>query len=87
MKKFIAGILFYVMVIPILESLVEMILGYIETLKIENTKKVTKGNIDIMELQAQTEQSYTNAIGFEVPSEEYYDEEEWEDKTKNKIGF
>lgn len=87
MKKFIFGIVFYIACIPIIESLVDLILSWIETKKIGNVKKVTIGNKEISDLQAQMEEVYTNAIGFQVPSDSEEYEDEYEDKLKNKIGF
>lgn len=92
MKKvycFIFGIVAYISLIPILESITEVICSNLEILKGIATKKVLKINKEINDLQSELEPIDTNCIGFEIPSEEYYeDDEEWEDdKLKNKIGF
>ena len=52
------------------------------------TKKVMVLNKDIQDLQAAMEPVATSCIGFEAPNTEYYDDDdEYEDKQKNKIGF
>lgn len=80
MKKiiiFIFGMLTTLAFIPIIESLVEIVLCSLEPLKAKSTKKVLKINKEINELQSELEPIDTQAIGFEIPSdEEYYDEED-----------
>lgn len=73
MKKFISGIVFGITVIPILDSVAELVCGSIEALKIENTKKVVKGNVEIAKMQEGIEEKpETVCMGFQVPSKEDY---------------
>ena len=73
MKKFISGIVFGITIIPILDSVAELICGSIEALKIENTKKVVKGNVEIAKMQEGIEEKpETVCMGFQVPSKEDY---------------
>jgi hypothetical protein len=43
-------------------------------------------NKEIEDLQMQLEPINTNCIGFEVPNQEEYEDDKWEED-KNKIGF
>ena len=73
MKKFISGIVFGITIIPILDSVAELICGSIEALKIKNTKKVVKGNVEIAKIQEGIEEKpETVCMGFQVPSKEDY---------------
>ena len=87
-KYFILGIVSYIAIIPIIESLTEIICGYMEILKGKSTKEVLKINNDIADLQTQLEPQDTNCIGFQYEPQEEYEDDDWEDdKLKNKIGF
>lgn len=57
MKKFISGIVFGITIIPILDSVAELVCGSIEALKIKNTKKVVKGNVEIAKMQEGIEEN------------------------------
>lgn len=88
MRKYILGMLTVICTVPILESLTELIQVVIEVPKGMLTKKVMTLNKDIQDLQAAMEPVATSCIGFEAPNTEYYDDDdEYEDKQKNKIGF
>lgn len=87
MKKFILGIFSVIFVIPILESITELICSWIEVLKVGSTKRVIIGNNEIADLQMQLEPIQTQAIGFSVPNNEDYYEDFEENRSKNKIGF
>ncbi len=79
------GVLFIVLILPLIQELSELMCLMLETLKSIFAKIVAKKNLEIEELNAP--EVNTNAIGFEIPScieEEYFEEEE---KHKNKIGF
>lgn len=71
---------------PILDSLTELLQVVLEIPKGKLSKCVIKINNEIQDIQAQSEPITTNCIGFEIPNEEYWDEEE-DCKQKNKIGF
>lgn len=94
LKCFVLGMATTIAIVPIVESLTEIILGKMEISKAKNTKSILKLNKDIEELQIQLGDFHDegNAIGFqieEVPDEdeddEDWDDEEWEDKTV--VGF
>ena len=79
--SYILGACTIVIFLPIVEELVNVILSWIEYLKILPGKLVIKGNAELQELQSnsETEEIDACAIGFhhyEPKTEEYYDEEE-----------
>lgn len=78
--SYILGACTIVIFLPIVEELVNVILSWIEYLKIIPSKLVLKGNAELQELQSDSdvESTDTCAIGFhyEPKTEEYYDEEE-----------
>lgn len=75
---YIIGILTGLILIPILEELLNVVLTWIEYLKIKPSILVSKGNKELLELQNDGE-SETSVIGFQYtpePDEEYDYEEE-----------
>lgn len=78
MKKFILGIFTAIAIIPITESLVDILIQHLEILKIHSTKCVLKGNKEITEMQVDSQEQDTVCMGFDMPSE-YYDEIEEEE--------
>lgn len=87
LKCYILGMVTIVVAMPIMEQIAEIICGSLEVLKGKNTKKVMQINKEIEDLQMQLEPINTNCIGFEVPNQEEYYEDDWEEENKNKIGF
>ena len=93
MKKltaYVLGMVSIIAVIPILESLTDLAIAHIESLKGNPIKKTLISNNEIADLQAQLEPVSGQAIGFAIPSEdEYYEDDEFEDKSssKCKVGF
>ena len=77
MKKFILGIFTAIAIIPIAESLVDVVIQYIELLKIHSTKCVLKGNQEIAEMQSE-DCELSQCVGFDMP-QEYYNEIDEED--------
>jgi hypothetical protein len=86
LKSYVLGIATIIVAIPILEQVTEVCCSQLETLKGNSIKKTLIINKEIAELQEQLEPTNINCIGFDVPSQEYYDEEE-DCRGKNKIGF
>ena len=79
--SFLCGIFAVSTAIPILEELTNLILTWIEYLKIVPSKKIAIGNKDLQDIignsEEYNEESY--AIGFEIPNkseenDDYYDE-------------
>lgn len=87
MKKYVFGFISGICLLPILDSLTELLQVVLEIQKGKLSKCVIKINNEIQDVQAQSEPITTNCIGFEIPNEEYWDDEEEDCKQKNKIGF
>ena len=92
LKIYILGMITALVALPIIDEVVEIICSFLEILKGTSTKKVVKINKEIEDLQIQLEPLEpinTNCIGFEIPSQDNYDEdwEEYNKNKKNKIGF
>lgn len=89
LKCYILGMVTIVVAMPIMEQIAEIICGSLEILKGKNAKKILKINKEIEDLQIQLEPINTNCIGFEIPSQDNYNEdwEEYNKNKKNKIGF
>ena len=93
MKKltvYALGMVSIITVIPILESLTDLAIAHIESLKCNPIKKILISNNEIADLRAQLEPVNSQLMGFAIPSEdEYYEDDEFEDKSssKCKVGF
>jgi hypothetical protein len=87
LKCYIFGMMTVILAIPIIEQITEIVCGGLEVLKGKNAKKVMQINKEIEDLQMQLEPINTNCIGFKVPNQEEYYEDDWEEENKNKIGF
>lgn len=80
--SYILGACTIIVFLPIMEELVNVILSWIEYLKIIPSKLILKGNAELQEIQNESEEmnSDTCAIGFHyVPEDnedDYYDDEE-----------
>ena len=72
---FILGILFIEVVIPIVEALVNLILAWIEVAKGKSSFTIAQLSADIAKIN-EPEKQPQRAIGFVVPSDENYEEEE-----------
>ena len=72
---FILGILFIEVVIPIVEALVNLILTLIEVAKGKSSFTIAQLSADIAKIN-EPEKQPQRAIGFVVPSDENYEEEE-----------
>ena len=77
MKKYILGFLTGVCLLPILDSITELVQVALEVPKGKLSKKVMKLNNEIQDIRAESEPVGTSCIGFDVPEEvENYDDEE-----------
>lgn len=83
---FIAGMLFYGVIIPLIEAVLEYVETNKEVFMSSKSVIVAQNNSLIQKLQSENEQSSVSAIGYECPSfDEYEDDEEHEeDRTRNK---
>ena len=91
MKKltaFALGMVSVIAVIPILDSLTDLTVAHIESWKGTPIKRALISNNEIADLQAQLEPINSQLMGFAMPNEdEYYEDDEFEDKSKIKVGF
>lgn len=75
-NKFLTGLLIG-LALPLFEGLVDLGLNWLEVFKVEPLKKITTGNKEISDLQAEDEYVEKQPlIGFQYDSEEYFDEDE-----------
>ena len=86
---FLAGITFYNVVMPILDSVTNLVISMISTSTTKFNSIICQNQVNAELIQRAAETTNTSAIGFEVPSEEsdYYDDGD-ECKSRNgRIGF
>ena len=91
MKKltsFALGMVSVIAVIPILDSLTDLTVAYIKSWQGTPIKRALISNNEIADLQAQLEPINSQLMGFAMPNEdEYYEGDEFENKSKIKVGF
>ena len=91
MKKltaFALGMVSIITLIPILESLTDLAVAHIESWIRNPIKRTLISNNEIADLQAKFEPIDSQVMGFAIPSEEeYYEDDDFEDKSKIKVGF
>lgn len=76
LRNYIFGLLTGLLFIPVIEEFINVIQTWIQVLILKPTKIVVSGNKEISELQDDQGYQQTSCIGFQVPSEEEYCEEE-----------
>ena len=79
LSYFILGVIFVLLISPIIESFCSLILTGIELVKGDWTLKITKINSQIRKIDLEyPNEPPQNKIGFEIPieEEEYYDEDD-----------
>ena len=91
MKKltaFALGMVSIITILPILESLTDLAVAYIKSWQGTPIKRTLISNNEIADLQAKLEPVNSQLMGFAIPSEdEYYEDDEFEDNGKIKVGF
>ena len=78
-KYFIIGLITGFIGIPIVEELMNVINAWIQALLIKPNKIVIKGNKELAELQGDEEEIQTHCIGFQVPSDDYYEDDDYDE--------
>lgn len=73
-KYYILGILSYALLFPVIEELVNVIQSWIQVLLIKPSRIVLEANKDLGELQNTEEYQQTDCVGFQMPSEEDYED-------------
>lgn len=80
MWHYVFGLLSGLLFIPVIEEFSNVIMSWIQVLLLKPTEKVLKGNQEIYDLQEASECQVSNCIGFQVPNEyEYYDDDEYDE--------
>jgi len=88
---FIAGMLFYGVAIPLLNTILEYIETRKEVFVSNHSVIVAQNNYTIQKMQTDSEQSSVSAIGFECPSMDECEDDEYEEnnhaKMSRRVGF
>ena len=72
---FVLGLLTGLFFIPIIEELIGVIQTWIQVLIIKPSKIVINGNKELSALQDNEEEVQTQCIGFQIPSNDNYDDD------------
>ena len=85
---FISGILFYAVVLPVLDLLVQRLTSCSEVLVSKNNVSISKNNAVIEKIGAECACSgdTVQAIGFSIDSEEYYDRDDEDEESARRKG-
>ena len=84
----VAGMLFIILALPIIQTISDICVTFGQWILSILNVKVTKNNIKVEDLNNSIEPTSAQAIGFQVPYEEDYDDEDEPDnKMKQKVGF
>lgn len=87
-KWFILGMIFLLVAEPILDAITGTIQTAFEAIKAKISVYILHKNVEISKLNAEIqgfeEPQETQAIGFALPQEDYYYDDEEEDKIKHK---
>lgn len=75
LKYTLLGLILYILIIPILESLSTLICQWLEVLKGKLVYQQTLIQKQVNEASESNETNTTHAIGFTIENEEYYEEE------------
>lgn len=76
---FISGILFALVILPLLNSLIELIMAWFETKRMKCAEAINDSNINMQKAASSIEEQHsTRQIGFSL-SEEEEEEENYED--------
>ena len=96
---FVAGMLIILMAVPLIQSLTDtitmlltIIVTFTQWIQSIFNLKTMNNNVKIQDLKDSISPSMTQALGFQAPSEEEFDDEDSEEdkmnsKNKNKVGF
>ena len=73
------GMILYCFILPVIEQLATVVVQWLENIKGDLMLKATDIQNKITEETLSAEPTATNVIGFQIPNEQYYDEEDDED--------
>ena len=78
-KYFIFGLATGFIAIPLIEELMNVANTWIQALLIKPNKIVIKGNQELAEMQGDEEEIQTHCIGFQVPSSNDYEDDDYDE--------
>lgn len=78
-KYFIVGLITGFIAIPLIEELMNVANTWIQALLIKPNKIVIKGNQELAEMQGDEEEIQTHCIGFQVPSSNDYEDDDYDE--------
>lgn len=88
LKYFIIGIIFALLIIPILQVLADIIFTTCEVIKGKMSVIITRSNVEVHKLNMEVQDDNHQLMGFQIPSEEQDIEEEvYDSSIKHKVGF
>lgn len=76
LKYYILGFITGFIAIPVIEEFMSVINSWIQVLVLKPSKIVLKGNKELAELQGGEEEFQSHVIGFQAPSDDYYDDKD-----------
>ena len=76
LKHYIFGLITGFIAIPLIEELMTVVNTWIQVLLLKPNKIVINGNKELSELQVDEEPIETHCIGFQIPSEDDYEDED-----------
>ena len=79
LKHYILGLITGFIAIPLIEELMTVVNTWIQALLIKPNKIVIKGNKELAELQGDEEEIQTHCIGFQVPSSNDYEDDDYDE--------
>lgn len=79
LKYYIFGLITGFIAIPLIEELMTVVNTWIQALLIKPNKIVVKGNKELTELQDDEEEMQTHCIGFQVPSNNDYEDDDYDE--------
>ena len=78
-KYYILGLATGFIAIPLIEELMNVASSWIQVLMIKPSKIVLNGNKELSELQGDEEEIQTHCIGFQVPSSNDYEDDDYDE--------
>lgn len=76
--SYVFGMLTVLLFVPLIEDISATLSSWFQVLILKPTKLVLKGNKEIAELQANSQEIDTHCIGFQMPVQDEFDDEDFE---------
>ena len=84
LKYYLFGFITGFIAIPVIEEFMSVINSWIQVLVLKPSKIVIKGNKELAELQGDEVEVQSNLIGFQAPSDDYYDDDDDDDDDEDE---